>query len=172
MKVKNLRKDECFEVLRKARLGRLACSVDDQPYIVPISIAFDGGDFVYSFATVGQKINWMRENPKVCLEVEDITDKQNWTTLVVFGRYEELIDNADFDDERARARDLLAKSPTWWQPAYFVGTERKEVEEVPVFYRISIDKITGHHSFNEHLDALIPPGQPVALKKKRVRGLW
>ena len=32
----------------------------------------------------------MRENPKVCLEVEEIDGKDSWTTVVVFGRYEEI----------------------------------------------------------------------------------
>lgn len=172
MKVKNLKRDECYDVLRKARLGRLACALDGQPYIVPVSFAYDDGEFIYSFATVGQKIDWMRKNPKVCIEVEDIVDKQNWTTLVIFGRYEELVDDPEFEDERTHARDLLAKSATWWQPAYFVGAERKDIEEVPVFYRIRVERITGHHSFNEHIDAMIPPGEPGALKKKRIRGLW
>ena len=32
----------------------------------------------------------MRENPKVCLEVEEIGDKSHWTTVLVIGRYEEI----------------------------------------------------------------------------------
>ena len=32
----------------------------------------------------------MRENPKVSLEVEEIEDKNSWTTVVVFGRYQEI----------------------------------------------------------------------------------
>ncbi|MBK8146628.1 MAG: pyridoxamine 5'-phosphate oxidase family protein [Acidobacteria bacterium] len=172
MKVKNLEESECRQILTKARLGRLACALDGQPYVVPFSFAYAEGDDIYAFSTAGQKIEWMRRNPKVCLEVEDIADKQNWTTIIVFGHYEELPDAAEFDDERTRARELLAKSPTWWQPAYFVGSERKELEEVPVFFKIVIDKITGHHSFNENFDAIIPPGQPGSLKKKRIRGLW
>jgi nitroimidazol reductase NimA-like FMN-containing flavoprotein (pyridoxamine 5'-phosphate oxidase superfamily) len=139
---------------------------------VPFSFAYSDGDFVYAFSTVGQKIEWMRKNPLVCVEVEDIADKQNWTTLVIFGTYEELPDVPEFEDERTRARDLLGKSPSWWQPAYFVGAERKDFEEVPVFFRIKIDRLTGHHSYNENFEALIPPGQPGLLKKKRIRGLW
>jgi uncharacterized protein len=39
--------------------------------VVPIHFSFDpGNDCVYAFFAVGQKVKWMRENPKVCLEVE------------------------------------------------------------------------------------------------------
>jgi hypothetical protein len=172
MKVKTLKDKDCRRLLQTARLGRIACALDGQPYVVPFSFAFDDGEHLYGFSTVGQKIDWMRRNPKVCVEVEDISDKQNWTTIVIFGRYEEIPDEPGREDERAKARELLAKSPTWWQPAYFVGSERADVEEVPVFFRIKIEKMSGHHSYNEQIDALIPPGQPGALKKKRVRGLW
>lgn len=172
MKVKNLEEKECFQILRKSRFARLACALDGQPYIVPFSFAYREGQNIYAFATVGQKIEWMRQNPKVCLEIEDIKDKTNWTTLIIFGRYEELTDTPEFEDERQRAREMLAQSPMWWQPAYFVGENRREFEEVPVFFRIVIEKITGHHAYAENLENLIPLGQPEALKKKRIRGLW
>ncbi len=172
MKVRDLNRTECLKRLREVRLGRIACARDGQPYVVPFSFAYDEGDYLYGFSTVGQKIEWMRENPKVCVEVEDISDKQNWTTLVIFGLYEELEDAEDFEEERGKARELLGKSPTWWQPAYFVGAARGEFEEVPVFFRIKIVKITGHHSYNENFEKLIPQGQPESLKRKRIRGLW
>src|SRR5688500_16233879 len=82
---------ECHEVLGRTRLGRLACALDDQPYIVPIFFYFDITDpYLYSFSTVGQKIEWMRGNPKVCVEVDEISDQFHWTTVVLFGLYEEL----------------------------------------------------------------------------------
>jgi uncharacterized protein len=59
--------DECHEVLSRVSVGRLACAVDDQPYVVPINFAFDGL-YIYCFATEGKKIYWMRSNPKVCFE--------------------------------------------------------------------------------------------------------
>lgn len=49
----------------------------DQPYVVPIHLSLDAErSCVYAFSTVGQKILWMRENPQVCLEVEEIRDKE------------------------------------------------------------------------------------------------
>ena len=91
MRIHDLTTDECQAILEKTNLGRLACARANQPYIVPVFLYLDaGGSSLYSFSTAGQKIDWMRENPKVCVEVEDISDKDHWTTVLVFGRYDEI----------------------------------------------------------------------------------
>ncbi|MBA3269928.1 MAG: pyridoxamine 5'-phosphate oxidase family protein [Acidobacteria bacterium] len=90
MTVHELTRPECLDVLRRSHVGRLACARDSQPYIVPISFDFDGDDAcLYSFSTVGQKIHWMRDNPKVAVEVDDIVDRFNWTTIVMSRFYDE-----------------------------------------------------------------------------------
>ncbi|MGH9883076.1 MAG: pyridoxamine 5'-phosphate oxidase family protein, partial [Pyrinomonadaceae bacterium] len=47
--------DECRSALQNATVGRLGCSRDNQPYVVPIYFAF-GGEHIHGFTTVGQKI--------------------------------------------------------------------------------------------------------------------
>ncbi|MEP6849050.1 MAG: hypothetical protein ABI999_09350 [Acidobacteriota bacterium] len=60
----------------------------------------------------------MRENPLVCVEIGDAAVNQsNWTSLVIFGRYEELPNTFDLEAERKHAYDLLSSHPMWWQPA-------------------------------------------------------
>ena len=76
-------------------IGRLACCRDEQPYVVPVFLHYDDEtQCLYGFATVGQKIDWMRANPKVCIEVDHVADQTNWTTVLAFGRYEEVQDSA------------------------------------------------------------------------------
>jgi nitroimidazol reductase NimA-like FMN-containing flavoprotein (pyridoxamine 5'-phosphate oxidase superfamily) len=41
-------------------------------------------DCLYGFAFHGQKIDWMRANPNVCVEVDEIVDQYHWTTVLVF----------------------------------------------------------------------------------------
>jgi nitroimidazol reductase NimA-like FMN-containing flavoprotein (pyridoxamine 5'-phosphate oxidase superfamily) len=137
--------DQCREVLGRAGLGRLACSRFDQPYVVPIHFSFDAEkDCIYAFSTVGQKVQWMRENPKVCLEVEEIDDKTSWTTVVVFGRYEEIHQSSGEGQARARAEQLFAARPGWWLPAAakVPGRERPDV----VVCRIQIERLTGRRT--------------------------
>ena len=76
-----------------ARLGfgRLACAHQNQPYIVPIYFAYEP-DHLYGFATLGRKVEWMRSNPLVCVQVDDVISHFRWSSVIVLGRYEELPD--------------------------------------------------------------------------------
>lgn len=172
MKIDELKIEECQKVLKREIFGRIACSLKDQPYVVPFNFAFDGKKYLYAFSTVGQKIEWMRENPRVCVEVEDIKNQNDWTTVLIFGRYEELPDTPEFESLRAYAYELLSRRLIWWQPAFVSGDLRDEIEVKPVYFRINIEKITGHRGYSESFESYIPAGQPAELKKDRSRGLW
>ena len=88
---------------KKTAIARLACARDNQPYVVPVHVYFDG-DCLYGFATLGQKIEWMRENPRVCVQVDDIRDRFHWATVVVLGQYEELLHMPSDEEARRRAQ--------------------------------------------------------------------
>jgi nitroimidazol reductase NimA-like FMN-containing flavoprotein (pyridoxamine 5'-phosphate oxidase superfamily) len=146
MVVHELTVAECYAVLSRVHLGRLACSRGDQPYVVPIQFSFDAEkQCVYSFSTVGQKIRWMRDNPKVCLELDDIGDKDHWTTLVVMGRYEEIQHTRAYERARQRAERFFQKRPEWWFPAAARLAGSEEHPDI-VIYRIAIDQLTGRRA--------------------------
>jgi nitroimidazol reductase NimA-like FMN-containing flavoprotein (pyridoxamine 5'-phosphate oxidase superfamily) len=77
MFIKELETSECFEILAEKRLGRLACAFENQPYIVPFHFVYDEQKSLYAFSTLGQKIEWMRANPLVCVEADDINNHLN-----------------------------------------------------------------------------------------------
>lgn len=81
--------DEIDQVLRRHRVGRIACSQHDRPYIVPITYAYDGAA-VYSYSGLGRKIEVMREQPMVCFEVDEMDGPGAWRSVVAEGTYEEL----------------------------------------------------------------------------------
>jgi nitroimidazol reductase NimA-like FMN-containing flavoprotein (pyridoxamine 5'-phosphate oxidase superfamily) len=149
MKIEELTKENCIEFLKGQRVGRLACSNDNQPYIVPLFFVFDGIGHIYVFSTVGQKIKWMRENPQVCFEVEDIENQNNWTTIVIFGYFEELPDQPQFYESRRLAHKLLSKYPMWWQPAFAAEAKRAGTNKESVYFRIKIEKLTGNRTLIE-----------------------
>lgn len=129
-----------LELLGRATLGRVACTHEGQPYITPMSVIYDA-NWLYSFSTLGQKITWMRANPHVCVEVEELVSPQDWATVIVIGRYQELTT----EKERTYAHDLLERRPAWWEPGYSrTVMEGKERPLKPVYFRILIDQITGH----------------------------
>jgi nitroimidazol reductase NimA-like FMN-containing flavoprotein (pyridoxamine 5'-phosphate oxidase superfamily) len=96
-----LNQDEIDKVLRTHRIGRLACTVDDCPYIVPINYAYDG-TFIYAFSGAGHKIDVMRRQPNVCFLVDEIDGPSTWKSVVAHGQYEEVV--ADRDRQAALSR--------------------------------------------------------------------
>jgi nitroimidazol reductase NimA-like FMN-containing flavoprotein (pyridoxamine 5'-phosphate oxidase superfamily) len=137
---------ECSNILRHSSVGRLACARDNQPYVVPIHFDFND-TYVYGFTTLGQKIEWMRSNPLVCLEVDEEISAQQWTSIVIFGRYEELTDTPEHLAARTHAYTFLQKRAMWWEPAYISPAHRDQPHSLtPIFYRIHIDKMTGHRA--------------------------
>jgi uncharacterized protein len=145
MLIHELTPGECRRVLSLATVARLACSHADQPYIVPISFAFDPeSNSLFGFSTMGKKVEWMRENPKVCLEVEDITDRFHWQTVVILGRYEEISDSPEHAVQRQHMLDLLGARAEWWFPGA-ARFERSQPQAV-VIYRIHITSMTGRRA--------------------------
>jgi hypothetical protein len=143
MQIRQLSADECRAALRATNLGRLACVRYNQPYIVPIDFDYFE-DALYSFATAGRKIHWMRTNPLVCVEVDHIIDRFNWTTVVVEGRYEELTRSPACKTARERACQLFEKRPDWWYPA--AGKLGANDTRPPVIYRVQIERVTGRQA--------------------------
>lgn len=144
MKIERLTETECLDTLASMGFGRLACARDNQPYVVPIYFA-TGDNCLYSFALPGQKIDWMRENPLVCIEADTVSSGDDWISVVVFGRYRELTDDADSRAERELAHRRLQGRPMWWEPG---ATSREGHAGVgghaPIFYRVSINGLTGY----------------------------
>jgi nitroimidazol reductase NimA-like FMN-containing flavoprotein (pyridoxamine 5'-phosphate oxidase superfamily) len=167
MKVREMTSGESFDFLARSRFGRLGCVRDNHPYIVPISFVCDQGR-IYGFSTAGQKTDWMRANPHVCLQADRVISARRWTSVVLFGRYQELPDTPERHVERQRAWGLFQQTPDWWEPAYMRpvdGVAERPLESI--WYTIEIEKITGH-SAGEPL----PPANLSAHGRNRDAGGW
>jgi nitroimidazol reductase NimA-like FMN-containing flavoprotein (pyridoxamine 5'-phosphate oxidase superfamily) len=142
MVIRKLAPEECKAILSQATLARLACALDNQPYVIPIYVAYDGSG-IYALSTLGQKIEWMRANPRVCLQFDEIQSFENWTSVVVNGRYQELRE-PQYRQEREHAKKLLEKRHRWWQVAM---AERQLTAGDhlidPLFFRVQIEAMTG-----------------------------
>ena len=146
MLIQELTKQASLDLLARTSLGRIACAQGAQPYVVPFYFTYDNY-YLYSFSTVGQKIEWMRANPLVCVETDEVVSSQQWVSIIVFGLYEELPDTPACQQERASAHYLLQKRAMWWEPGcaktILHGIQRPLV---PVFYRIRVVQISGHRA--------------------------
>src|SRR6202165_3936738 len=103
MLIQELTKQASLYLLARTSLGRIACAQGAQPYVVPFYFTYDNY-YLYSFSTVGQKIEWMRAHPPVCVETDEVVSSQQWVSIIVFGLYEELPDTPACQQERASAQ--------------------------------------------------------------------
>ena len=190
MFIREMHREDCLRVLARTRLARLACSHENQPYVVPVYLGYEDADqCLYGFTTPGQKIEWMRDNPRVCVEVDEIAAIDRWVSVVAMGRFEELPDAQRYDggipripepphpasifapvrhdptaderlnEDRNRAWRVLQAHPEWWEPGCSVWTSRANRDTAEryasVFYKISIDEITGHEAISDTATAIV-----------------
>src|SRR5687767_3392985 len=85
----NLNEQECLKLLDKNFFGRLACCENNHPYLTPISYVYHDG-YIITHSIRGKKIRIMRNNPHVCLQVDEIETYENWRSVIILGQYEEI----------------------------------------------------------------------------------
>ena len=142
MEINEMTNEECSTFLEHASVGRLGCSFENQSYVVPINFAYDRG-YLYFFSTFGQKVKWMRANPKVCVQTDQIQSESEWSSVVVNGEYEELPE-PQYTAERQLASSLLGKRYHWWVNA--LGERQLRVGDKAIdslFFRIRIQSMSG-----------------------------
>jgi nitroimidazol reductase NimA-like FMN-containing flavoprotein (pyridoxamine 5'-phosphate oxidase superfamily) len=80
------------QFLHSQAVGRIGCSCEGLPYVVPVTYAYDGKR-VIAHSAEGMKIQMMRSSPKVCFEVDQIDDLANWRSVIAWGCFRELQGN-------------------------------------------------------------------------------
>ena len=143
--VGELNYNQIKNVLSSQAVGRLGCSDGKQPYIIPVTYAYDG-KHIYGQVIEGTKLKLLRKNPKVCFEVDIITNMANWQSVLVYGVFEE-VKNADAKKAREFLFDRVFPLMTSSTVHPFGHEEKGKVNDStrikPVMYRIKISKITG-----------------------------
>ncbi len=144
MLIQELGKEQCEELLGQSSYWRLACTFEGQPYIVPVYLAY-APSALYGFATMGQKIEWMRANPKVCVETDGVRSQTDWWSVVAQGRFEEFPDMGEYAERRYEAQALLEKStPLWWKVGVEAAQTRQRFDRNhAIFFCIHVDQMTG-----------------------------
>lgn len=142
IEVEDMRRDEIETLLSNVGYGHLGASADGQPYVVPVHYTYDKQD-IYVFTTEGKKVEMIRENPKVCLQLEDVKDNENWRSVVVLGIAEQVTDKAI----REKAVSLIAKVNPTLTPAVSIRWMDSWVREnIEVILKITPKQMTGRAS--------------------------
>ncbi|MCH4890548.1 pyridoxamine 5'-phosphate oxidase family protein [Acidaminobacter sp. JC074] len=59
-----------INLIEKQNVLRLGLSVDNKPYVVPLNYGFKDNAFYIHCAREGRKLDMIRKNPLVCVEIE------------------------------------------------------------------------------------------------------
>ena len=135
--ITRLSKDESYALLRGSRLARLGCIAEGYPYVVPVNYVFDGESFLIH-SLPGRKIEAMRADPRVCLQVDEIEDHLRWKSVLAYGTYREITGAA----ERERAMScLLSLFPQLTPVESLLAADAAAPS--PVVFRVRVERVTG-----------------------------
>jgi hypothetical protein len=134
---RELSRGEIDEFLRAQRIARLGCHADGVTYVVPLIYAYDDDGAVVAVTTEGRKTAMLRENPRVCVEVDeyDADGKGSWRSVIAHGTYEEL-DGEAIEPALGLLRERFARTAGRTAEPRPLGTG-------VVVLRIALDEISG-----------------------------
>jgi len=135
MGIRKLGDSDSLAVLREGNLGRLGCIAVGWPYVVPVNYFFDG-EGVYIHTLPGKKLDALRDNPRACLQVDEIKDPFNWRSVIAFGTFEEV---SNEETQGNVLTKLYSRLP------HMTPVESRLVEgsKGTVVFRIKVEEITG-----------------------------
>lgn len=152
IEVEEMSDPEIDELLGRVGYAHLACSRDDQPYVVPVHYAYSGGE-IFVYTTEGKKSEFIAANPRVCLQAEDVTDNQHWESVIVDGVATRLIGEAERDNA---FKKIVEINPTLTPAVSIHWMDEWIRENIEVIYRIVPDRMTGRR-------AVVRKGQTAAV---------
>jgi uncharacterized protein len=85
----NLTPEEVDDFLLDQCFAHLGCHADGKTYVVPISYVYSKGQIIGQ-TKEGLKLEMLRKNPNCCLQVEKVDGIADWTSVIVWGEFQEL----------------------------------------------------------------------------------
>ena len=142
-----LDREEMESIIRSALVCRLAFSVDDNPYVVPLNFGYRDNCLYFHSARKGKKIDMIRSNNRVCFEVDvDLEPVRaekacDWSmkyrSVIGYGRAF-LVEDVE---EKKRALDLIVEHYSGSAHGY-----RKSLVERIAIIKVQVESMTGKQS--------------------------
>ena len=145
---KEMDMDETKIFLRDARVGRLAMSKDDEPYVIPINFVYFKEKIYFHCANEGQKIGYLSMNSLVCFEVDAFigvrkgctpcTSTVKYRSVIAFGKASFIV---DVDLKKEALRRLGKKYGGTSSGSFDEGTFERTL-----LVAITVERMTGKQS--------------------------
>ncbi|WP_394972999.1 pyridoxamine 5'-phosphate oxidase family protein [uncultured Croceitalea sp.] len=145
--IKDIEPAECLEMLKNNYLGHLGYVSGKSPFVVPITYFYDiEENSILSYSSNGHKIEAMRDNKVISLQVENIQSIQNWKSLQVHGLFEELLGSTakKYLHKFALGVQATIEHSNGKKPKFISDFSiRLQERQMPIVYRINIIDIIG-----------------------------
>jgi uncharacterized protein len=126
---------EIDALLREQVVGRIGCHAGGLTYVVPVIYAFADGA-VHVATIEGQKTRMMRENPRVCFEIDEY-ERGSWRSVIAYGSFEEL-EGEEAEGALALLAERFSRPSGSGPPRRPSGSGRPTV-----VFRIRLEETTG-----------------------------
>ncbi len=147
-----LNEEEIMDLLNSNVIGRLGCTDGETVYVVPINYVFHN-NYILAHSTTGKKVNFMRTNPRVCFEVDEVDDLTNWRSAIVWGDFEEVSDELEKQEQMELMVEKMLKLKIIEKPSPPHAYAERPRPHQPgyvevVIWRIAINKKSGRFEKN------------------------
>ncbi len=137
MKPRELSLDECRALLSATRYGRLGLSLNNVPYVVPMSFVYRNGKIYLHSRGKGKKVEYATKNPKVCFQI-DLLEENRWSSVLALGTAKLA------DDVKSKKRMFDAFTRKDMQGHGGKQFSREELENMEMtIWEIEISELTG-----------------------------
>jgi hypothetical protein len=143
------------EILNRTPVGHLGLSWKNQPYVVPLLFAFKEWNIYLHGADSGMMMEFLRNNPSVCFEVEEFREivpgpvpckySNTYRSVIAFGTVEILTDS----DEKTAGLRLITEKYAGEEVARALTKDMVQdyrstlLHRSTAVFKISINQITG-----------------------------
>ncbi|OBX24954.1 hypothetical protein LX77_01787 [Gelidibacter algens] len=139
-------KDSKF-VLENNYLGHLAYIYQNRPFVVPITYFYHPAkNVIICYSAEGHKMNAMRKNKQVAMNIVDVDALTNWKSVLVHGTFEQLFASeakSYLHDFSLGIKSLVAEKEL--KDLSFISEFSSKLidENSPMIFVIKIEEITG-----------------------------
>jgi len=153
--LKELTLEESKAILNEKGYGLIGCNDGFNTYIYPTNYVFDG-QHILCQSMLASKILMMRENKRVCFQVETQSENMYRKSVTVLGQYVEL---KNVRDRYEAIKRFVEKTMhlSMSEEIEYLQSEKKQISlkednlYKPVIYKIYIEEIKGSIETEHHV---------------------
>jgi uncharacterized protein len=147
----NMLKKDCFQILNNNYIAHLAYIYNNAPFIIPITYYFDQKEnIIISYSNEGHKINALRLNPFVAIQLEEISSINDWKSVQVIGEFEELNGSEakmQLHKFAQNVKIIMAIKEDKNPELIDSFSSKLNKGSIPIVYRIKVKEIIGKQKF-------------------------